>query len=147
MQQAKFPMVCIDIKHAVNSNVIVLLQSDKLRMHKGAAEFFQKEMVGLKFCDMNGKVFQLKRVDFTLEKNIIQYFRFALSFPEVAMFEFRPTSERFTLSDFKERCKELIRLESIEEVWERECREIEKAQNFQEAVGLFGLGWQNEVFE
>lgn len=145
MYSPKFPVVCIDLEYTAGSGIVALLESGKLRMFKGTSEFYQTVMLGREFCDMNGQVCKLKSVSFRTDTSIVQFFRFAFSLPEIATFEFIPTAHYLELDAFKERCKQLIKLESIEEVWERECMEIDNAQNFHEAIGRFGLGWQSDV--
>lgn len=142
----KYPIVCIDLNQVKDSGVVVVFEADHLRFFKGTCEFIEQNMKHAQFCDMQGEVYVLTGIDYEM-KGIRRLFNFLFSSHEIGMLKLRKTSLHFSLNQFKEQCKELIMLESIEEAWQRECEEIDQAKTFEDALCRFGLGWHDDVVE
>lgn len=142
----KYPIVCIDLNQVKDSGVVVVFEAGQLRFFKGTCEFIEKNMKHAQFCDMQGEIYILTGVYYEI-KWIRRLFNSLFSSHEIGRLKFRKTTLHLSLDQFKEQCKELIMLESIEEAWQRECEEIDQAKTFEDALCRFGLGWHDDIVQ
>ena len=136
----QYPALCLNIKASEDSMFAHVLEKDKIAT--ADFEWFQKYLIGAKFCDANGQVWRLKKmVRLRRSWNILPIITKPFKQEIIYRFEFEDTLRTMSLDTFKTQCKEISKHMFNEGVWEETFTDIDSAETYETAMDNFRIRW------
>jgi hypothetical protein len=138
-----YPLILLD-KFATEKDLLVITIAKPIisfseRRFEGNLEFVTK-----KFCDSNGNIFKLITIDKIKRDNNLKNWLFNdFKFHTFGEYKFRKTGEHIELECFRKQVIELMKIETIEEAWDKETGWITQATDYKGIIDVFFFGRQD----
>ena len=137
----KFPIILIDIPKIKELQLGIIISKSKISFTESRFNF-NLELIGLKFCDSEGKIFTLKSIK-KLSKNYNPLnFLLLLERQTFGEYNFVDIHKKISLVEFKVISNKITRIENSEKEANEIIQFIDKSDSDTEIIGLFTLGKQ-----
>jgi len=139
----KYPLILLDKYLTEKDGLVITIAKPIISFSEGRYNA-NLVLMSKRFCDSNGNIYKLKNIDKLKKDNSLKNWLYNnFKFQTFGEYKFRETGEHISVEELREQATELMKIETVEEAWDKEIGWIKKVNNYQEIIDVFFFGRQD----